>query len=100
MPMASPVPPPPPPFAGSAAIFWAGEILRVRRARPPAQRLFKFPGGGVEFGETLHAALHGEVGEEPSLSIEIVGRGAWREVVRGTAGGGHYLIMSFAARWG
>ena len=24
---------------------------------------------------------------------------AWREVLPGTAGGGHYLIMSFAARW-
>jgi NADH pyrophosphatase NudC (nudix superfamily) len=53
----------------------------------------------VEFGETLHAALHREVDEETALKIEIVDLAAWREVMPGTGGGGHYLIMSFAARW-
>ena len=53
----------------------------------------------MEFGETLHAALHREVDEETSLKIEIVDLAGWREVVPGPAGGGHYLIMSFAARW-
>ena len=37
--------------------------------------------------------------EETALKIEIVDLAAWREVVPGTTGGGHYLIMSFAARW-
>jgi len=100
MPVASSVHSPGPQLAVSAAIFRAGEILLVRRARSPAKGLYSFPGGRVEFGETLHAALHREVAEETSLSIEIVGLAAWREVVPGTAGGGHYLIMSFAARWG
>ena len=40
-----------------------------------------------------------EVDEETSLKIEIVDLAGWREVVPGPAGGGHYLIMSFAARW-
>ena len=53
----------------------------------------------MEFGETLYAALHREVDEETSLQIEIVDLAGWREVVPGPAGGGHYLIMSFAARW-
>ncbi len=88
-----------PQLAVSAAIFRDGKILLVRRARFPAKGFYTLPGGRVEFGETLHAALHREVGEETALKIEIVDLAAWREVVPGTSGGGHYLIMSFAARW-
>ena len=88
-----------PQLAVSAAIFRDDKILLVRRARSPAKGFYSLPGGRVEFGETLHAALHREVDEETSLKIEIIGLAGWREVVPGTAGGGHYLIMSFAARW-
>ncbi len=95
----SPLPPPHPQLAVSAAIFRDDKILLVRRARSPAKGYYSLPGGRVEFGETLHAALHREVEEETALTIEIVGLAGWREVVPGTGGGGHYLIMSFAARW-
>ena len=88
-----------PQLAVSAAIFREGNILLVRRARSPAKGFYSLPGGRVEFGETLHAALHREVGEETALKIEVVDLAAWREVVPGATGGGHYLIMSFAARW-
>jgi 8-oxo-dGTP diphosphatase len=91
--------PPHPQLAVSAAIFRGDKILLVRRARFPARGLYSLPGGRVEFGETLQAALHREVDEETSLRIEIIGLAGWREVVPGTTGGGHYLIMSFAARW-
>ena len=99
MPVASPAYPQHPQLAVSAAIFRDGRILLVRRARSPAKGLWSLPGGRVEFGETLHAALHREVDEETALKIEIVGLAGWREVVPGAGGGGHYLIMSFAARW-
>jgi 8-oxo-dGTP diphosphatase len=99
MPAAPPVQPSHPQLAVSAAIFRDDRLLLVRRARPPAKGLYSLPGGRVEFGETLHAALHREVDEETALKIDIVGLAGWREVVPGTAGGGHYLIMSFAARW-
>ena len=92
-------PPMHPQLAVSAAIFRDGKILLVRRARSPANGFYSLPGGRVEFGETLHAALHREVLEETALEIEIVGLAGWREVLPGTGGGGHYLIMSFAARW-
>jgi len=95
----SPVQPSHPQLAVSAVIFRDGKILLVRRAKSPAKGFYSLPGGRVEFGETLHAALHREVDEETGLEIEIAGLAGWREVVPGTSGGGHYLIMSFAARW-
>ncbi len=97
--MASPPQPLHPQIAVSAAIFREGQVLLVRRARSPAKGFYSLPGGRVEFGETLHAALHREVAEETTLQVEIVGLAGWREVVPSAAGGGHYLIMSFAARW-
>jgi 8-oxo-dGTP diphosphatase len=95
----SPVQPSHPQLAVSAAIFRDGKILLVRRARSPAKGFYSLPGGRVEFGESLHTALHREVDEETALRIEIIGLAGWREVLPGTASNGHYLIMSFAARW-
>ena len=88
-----------PQLAVSAAIFRDGKVLLVRRARSPGKGFYSFPGGRVEFGETLHTALHREVDEETALRIEIVGLSGWREVLPGKPGHGHYVILSFAARW-
>ena len=99
MPAASPVQPSHPQLAVSAAIFRDDRVLLVRRARSPGKGLYSLPGGRVEFGETLHAALHREIDEETSLAIDIVELAGWREVVPGSGGGGHYVILSFAARW-
>ena len=97
--LASPVQPTRPQLAVSAAIFRDGKVLLVRRARSPGKGFYSLPGGRVEFGESLHTALHREVDEETGLRIEIVGLAGWREVLPAADGGGHYLIMSFAARW-
>jgi 8-oxo-dGTP diphosphatase len=99
MSVASPDPAARPQLAVSAAIFRDGKVLLVRRARSPGKGFYSFPGGRVEFGETLHTALHREVDEETALRIEIVGLSGWREVVPSKPGHGHYVIMSFAARW-
>jgi ADP-ribose pyrophosphatase YjhB (NUDIX family) len=88
-----------PQLAVSAAIFRDGRVLLVRRSRSPAMGFYSLPGGRVEFGESLHAALHREVDEETGLRIDIAGLAGWREVLPSAVGGGHYLIMSFAARW-
>ena len=88
-----------PQLAVSAAIFRDDRVLLVRRARSPGKGFYSLPGGRVEFGESLHAALHREVDEETAIKIDIVGLAGWREVLPSASGGGHYLIMSFAARW-
>src|SRR5689334_5818548 len=88
-----------PQLAVSAVIFRDGKVLLVRRARSPGKGFWSLPGGRVEFGESLHTALTREVDEEAGLEIDIVALAGWREVLPGAGGGGHYLIMSFAARW-
>src|SRR3954454_2503887 len=95
----SPAPPTRPQLAVSGAIFRDGKVLLVRRSRSPGKGFYSFPGGRVEFGESLHTALHREVDEETGLRIEILDLAGWREVLPTTESGGHYLIMSFAARW-
>src|SRR6516164_11407943 len=99
MPEASSAQPTHPQLAVSAVIFREGKVLLVRRARSPAKGFYSLPGGRVEFGESLATALQREVDEETGLKIEIVGLAGWREVLPQAAGAGHYLIMSFAARW-
>ena len=97
--MDSPVPPARPQLAVSGAIFRDGKVLLVRRSRSPGNGFYSFPGGRVEFGESLVTALHREVDEETGLRIEILEFAGWREVLPAAGDGGHYLIMSFAARW-
>ena len=88
-----------PQLATSAAIFRDGKALLVRRARSPGKGFYSLPGGRVEFGESLAEALAREVMEETGLVIDIVGLSGFREVLPKDGVGGHYLIMSFAARW-
>ena len=97
--MTSPTQPVRPQLAVSGAIFRDGRLLLVRRARSPGKGFYSLPGGRVEFGESLHTALHREVDEETGLQIEILDLAGWREVLPGDSSGGHYVIMSFAARW-
>ena len=89
-------------LAVSAAIIRDDKILIVRRARPPAHGLFTLPGGGVEVGETLHAAVMREVREETGLTIEPLGLAGYREAIARDRDGRierHFVILPFAARW-
>jgi ADP-ribose pyrophosphatase YjhB (NUDIX family) len=90
-----------PQLAASAVIFRDSQFLVVRRANAPGRGLYSVPGGRVEHGETLHQAVAREVREETALAIDIVGFAGWREVLPDPAAGrtGHYLVISFAARW-
>jgi 8-oxo-dGTP diphosphatase len=90
-----------PQLAVSAAIFREGEVLLVRRASRPGLGRYSLPGGRVEFGETLTEAVIREVLEETGLRIAIIGLAGWREALPDPSRGmtGHFVIMSFAARW-
>ena len=88
-------------LAVSAAIVRAGQVLVVRRARPPANGLFSLPGGVVEAGETLHEAVKREVMEETSIAIEPVALAGFRETISRDGDDRierHFVILPFAAR--
>ncbi len=89
-------------LAVSAAILRDGRVLLVRRARAPAAGLFTLPGGRVESGETLTAAVAREAREETGLTIEPFAPAGHCEVILRDAADRverHYVILAFAARW-
>jgi 8-oxo-dGTP diphosphatase len=55
-------------LAVSVAVVRDDTVLLVKRARQPSQGLYAFPGGKVEPGETLEAAVQRELMEETGLS--------------------------------
>lgn len=89
-------------LAVSAAIVRDGKLLVVRRARQPGKGWHTFPGGGVELGETLEAAVIREVKEETGLDIAVGALIGHRDVIIRDPGGRvarHFVVLPFVARW-
>jgi ADP-ribose pyrophosphatase len=79
-----------------------GAVLLVQRAKAPYRGIWAFPGGAVEYGESLKAAAAREVREETGIEVEIGEAIGHAEVLPGheTAGvGGHYVLFVFAGRY-
>jgi 8-oxo-dGTP diphosphatase len=57
--------------AVGAVIFDGRRVLLVQRGQEPLRGAWSLPGGAVEIGETLDAALAREVLEETGLSVEV-----------------------------
>ena len=53
-----------------ALIINNGKLLMIKE-RVRGEVIYDFPGGGMDFGETVKETLHREVKEEISLEIEI-----------------------------
>lgn len=53
-----------------AVIINNGRVLLVKRARPPLLGEWSLPGGAVELGETLRAAVEREALEETGLIVK------------------------------
>jgi ADP-ribose pyrophosphatase YjhB (NUDIX family) len=88
----------------SVGVFRDGRVLVCQRLREPGKGLYLFPGGAVEFGETLGEAALRELQEETAITADLIGFIDHAEVIERTSAlddtrHHHIVVCAFAARW-
>lgn len=95
------------PIAGVGAVIVAADaageprVLLIRRAQEPLKGQWSLPGGAVELGETLEAAIRREVLEETGLAVDVVDVvKAFDRIVRDAEGRVryNYVLVDFLCR--
>jgi 8-oxo-dGTP diphosphatase len=85
-----------------AVVVHEGRALLVRRANPPDAGLWGFPGGKIEFGETVKDAAIRELREETGVhaaaqdvltALDVLVRDAGRDIRQ------HYILIAVQCRW-
>lgn len=91
------------PHIGVGVAVWkAGKVLLIRRAKPPRAGEWSLPGGRQKLGETVREAAAREVREEAGLEIAV---GALVDVIDSVTRDGagaveyHYTLVDFTADW-
>ena len=84
--------------AVGAVVRRGDEVLLIRRGRGTAVGQWSIPGGRVEFGEGLKAAVAREVQEETSLEVKVGRFLGWAERMGDDPAPYHYVILDFAAK--
>ena len=75
----------------------AGHILLTKRAIPPYLGKWVMPGGKIDLGEPITAALKREVMEEVGLDVHVEGLVDIYEIVPGAEHREHYVILYYLA---
>jgi ADP-ribose pyrophosphatase YjhB (NUDIX family) len=89
-------------LAVSIALFRNGELLLIKRAKPPLEGLFSLPGGLVERGELLEEAARRELWEEVEMKAGPLIFNQHAEIIERDLDGGvkrHFVIASFTGLW-
>ena len=84
-----------------ALIFHRGRILMAQRGKEPLKGWWSLPGGALETGELLEAAVRREVREETGLEIETLGVfEIFERIMRDPTGAPeyHYVLMDYLCR--
>jgi 8-oxo-dGTP diphosphatase len=87
--------------AVGAVILERDRVLLVKRRHPPLEGEWSLPGGAVESGETLEAALAREVREETCLDVVVGPVVEVLDSIRRDAEGRaeyHFVIIDYACR--
>ena len=93
----------PQPAVGVVCFRAPGEVLLIRRGRPPMQGGWSLPGGRLEWGETLAGAALRELAEETGVVAQLLGLVDVVDGLFSPDGSGmpqtHYVLIDYAARW-
>lgn len=95
---AAPVPVRPVVAVGGIAFDERGRVLLIERGRPPNRGRWSIPGGRVEAGETMRAALVREMCEETGLTVEVGDIAAIIDSIGRDDAGAlryHYVILDY-----
>lgn len=85
-----------------AAVVRDGHVLLVRRANPPDQDRWAFPGGKIDAGETLQAAAARELREETGVTAEPLHVFDAVDVFDRDEAGAlrrHFILIAVLCRW-
>jgi 8-oxo-dGTP diphosphatase len=88
--------------AALAVVVRQGQVLLVRRANPPDQGRWGFPGGRIQAGESIGAAALRELREETGLLAEAGPAFAALDVIERDVAGGlahHFVLIAVPCRW-
>ena len=91
------------PWVGVGVVVWrGGDVLMIKRGKPPRLGSWSLPGGAQRLGETAAEAAVREVAEETGLAVDILGLIDVVDSIQRDGAGAiryHYTLIEFAALW-